>query len=730
MERSKSVRCWLIAATLASCIGAHGRGIPPQASPATGPLRVHPTNPRFFADAAGRAVYLTGSHTWGNLADAGGWPAFDYDGYLDFLQSYNHNFIRLWSGYNLGRAPIPYVRSGPGAATDGDPRVDLSRFDQAFFDRLRSRTIAARDRGIYVGIMLFAPDGAKKEDWPILFFHPSNNIQGIDADTNGDGSGAESFDLSLPAVTAYQEAFVRKVIDTVNDLDNVLYEIGNEGDLTSIPWQYHMIDVIRAHQAGKPRQHPVGMTAVFNILSGSWAPDNAALFNSGADWISPGIDPYRDNPPAADGRKVIIADVDHIWPTAPHRGWIWECFLRGIHPILMDWYSYGDPSWTSPAEQDAMRRSMGYTLAYARRMNLGAMTPQDGLSSTGYCLAAAGSEYLVYQPASGAPFTVDLVAGAYLYEWFDPGTGTVSGSGSLAAPAGNTTFSASFSGESVLYLKATAPTANQPPSVAITRPADGASYTAPADILIEAAALDPDGGVLRVEFFQGSAKLGEDLSAPYAWTWSGVPSGSYTLTARATDNAGATATSAPVRVTVVDPSSQPQSVTGFTLVDADTDADIGPLADGDTLNLALLPTRNLNLRADTSPAAVGSVRFGLDGNPAYRTENVVPYALAGDAAGDYGPWTPGLGSHFLSATPYSQADGAGTAGTPLVIAFTVIDDPGAPPPGPAPGPAPWGDGDNPNGNRALNDSLCGALGLEAALLWLAFLGWRRARRMA
>ena len=93
-----------------------------------------------------------------------------------------------------------------------------------------------------VGIMLFAPDGAKKEDWPILLFNPANNTQAINADTNGDGSGAEAYDLSIPEITKLEEEFVRKVIDTVHDLDNVLFEIGNEGDRTSVRWQHHSSD--------------------------------------------------------------------------------------------------------------------------------------------------------------------------------------------------------------------------------------------------------------------------------------------------------------------------------------------------------------------------------------------------------------------------------------------------------------------------------------------------------
>src|SRR5258705_2445200 len=75
-------------------------------APAAGPLRVHPTNPRYFTDGAKnpdgslRAVYLTGAHTWNNLVDMGRDDPperFDFDAYLDFLERHGHNFIRLWA---------------------------------------------------------------------------------------------------------------------------------------------------------------------------------------------------------------------------------------------------------------------------------------------------------------------------------------------------------------------------------------------------------------------------------------------------------------------------------------------------------------------------------------------------------------------------------------------------------------------------------------------------------
>jgi hypothetical protein len=115
----------------------------------------------------------------------------------------------------------------------------------------------------------------------------------------------------------------------------------------------------------------------------------------------------------------------------------------------------------------------------------------------------------------------------------------------------------------------------------------------------------------------------------------------------------------------------PLRVTGLTLIDADTDQPIGPLTDGLALDLSTLPTRRLNVRAETVPAAVGSVRLGLDAKANYRTEGAAPYALAGDDGGDYRAWTPAAGTHTLTATAYTGPNATGAASLPLVVRFTV-----------------------------------------------------------
>ena len=458
-----------------SCQAATDRSI-------SGPLHVSRDNPRYFADAEGRVVYLTGSHTWPNLKDMGAAappPAFDFDGYLNFLQRWGHNFVRLWT-WELSRyaydereiwcTPFPWLRSGPGAAKDGLPKFDLSRPDEAYFSRLRSRVETAGRRGIYVSVMLFEGHGLHASRAPWCWdghpFHRDNNINGIDGDPGSSGRGIESQTLAIPAVTAIQEAYVRRVVETLNDLDNVLYEIANESGAYSTEWQVHLIRFIKDCERDLPKQHPVGMTF-------QWAKDqcgtNQTLFESPADWVSPNpAGGYRDDPPAADGRKVILNDTDHLWGIGGNPLWVWKSFLRGMNPVFMDPYvgppeslkDKATPSWTdhldaSPKTDrkwDSIRAAMGYTRRFAGRLDLRHAEPRGDLASTGYCLAAPNSWYLVLVPGGGE-VGVDLSAapGTLRGEWFDAEVGGDLGGFSVAGGA-KRTFATPCPGDTVLLL--------------------------------------------------------------------------------------------------------------------------------------------------------------------------------------------------------------------------------------------------------------------------------------
>ena len=111
------------------------------------------------------------------------------------------------------------------------------------------------------------------------------------------------------------------------------------------------------------------------------------------------------------------------------------------------------------------------------------------------------------------------------------------------------------------------------------------------------------------------------------------------------------------------------AINDFTLVNTVTDADIGPLTNGTVIDLGTPPGGDITVRANPSTAP-GSVVFTLNGS-FFKNENLAPYAIVGDTNGDYAPWNPAPGNYTLTATPYSGADGTGTAGTPLTVNFTV-----------------------------------------------------------
>ena len=91
---------------------------------------------------------------------------------------------------------------------------------------------------------------------------------------------------------------------------------------------------------------------------------------------------------------------------------------------------------------------------------------------------------------------------------------------------------------------------NSPPLIDISSPTKSTAFIAPANVTIEASASDPDGKVVRVEFYNGTTKIGERTSEPWSFTWKEVNEGSYSITAAATDNLGARTVSSAVRIVV------------------------------------------------------------------------------------------------------------------------------------------------------------------------------------
>ena len=431
-------------------------------------LRVHPSNPRYFTDSSGRAIYLGGHQIFVDLQDNtfdkahtyGFRELLDWPQYIQFARARHLNYVRNWSGFTTGSAsgvvatPMPYKRvSGSGNANDGHPKFDLYQFDQSYFDDMRSRAIDLRNSGIFLSIMLFDVYAFPAWGWKGNLFNSDNNINGIDSDDDHNGEGLEFFFSPSEEVRNLQKTYVEKVIATVGDLDNVMLEIANE--LGAHAWQVDMLNHVKDH-GGIAMLSPGGLMADgvgYNSFS-----MNEAL-NSQADVLAmaPSWGDFANDPPINNTGRPAVIDMDHIatwWNVGsvsidPHVPW--RAFMRGYHYILYD-APFEAPDIESSA-WELVRRSIGGTVTYANKVNLAALEPSTSISSTGYALANPGAEYLIYNPNSGA-FTVSLAAGSYAYEWFNPNTAQVVETGVVNANTESMSFSPPFSDESVLYLRA------------------------------------------------------------------------------------------------------------------------------------------------------------------------------------------------------------------------------------------------------------------------------------
>ncbi|KPM30405.1 Cytochrome c class I [Croceitalea dokdonensis DOKDO 023] len=118
-------------------------------------------------------------------------------------------------------------------------------------------------------------------------------------------------------------------------------------------------------------------------------------------------------------------------------------------------------------------------------------------------------------------------------------------------------------------------------------------------------------------------------------------------------------------------------INSLILVDAESDQDIAPIAEGAIFNLNRLNTSKLNIRAEVSPNTE-SVQFGYQDNPIYHLENLPVYAIGGNSGDDYRDWPFELGENLVSAQAFSENKAGGEPGAKFEVNFSIIDEPETP----------------------------------------------------
>lgn len=260
--------------------------------------------------------------------------------------------------------------------------------------------------------------------------------------------------------------------------------------------------------------------------------------------------------------------------------------------------------------------TVGNGYAFQRRIDPGGVSVHTagtaGTAPGWVRVVRSGSQFQAYQSTDGSTWrligsdTIPMSTTAYV------GIATTSHNTSVATDAVVDNFSVTAGGA----------TSNQPPSVAITSPANGTTFTAGTTLVVNAAANDADGTVSRVDFFAGSTQIGSDTTAPYSANWANVAAGTYSLTAKAVDNDGATTTSATISVRADTAANQPPTVS------------LTAPANGATYTAPA--TLSLTATASDSDGTIAKVQF-YNGTTLLNTDTTAPYAYTWGsvAAGTY-----------------------------------------------------------------------------------------------
>ena len=406
------------------------------------PIRLHPDNPHYFLFRGKPTILITSGEHYGAVLNLD----FDYVRCLDELKSRGLNLTRTFSGTyrevagSFGitentlapaaadRFACPWARSTAPGAGDGGAKFDLAQWNPACFARLKDFVGQAGRRGIVVELSLFCTIYDDKL-WAVNPMNAANNTAGI-----GKVSRQEVYALKEPALTAAQEALIKRIVEELKDFDNLYYEICNEpyfGGVTR-QWTAQMARTIAAAEASRPGRHLIAQ----NIANGSAKIDaplpEVSIFNF--HYASP-----PDTVAINYGLGKVLADDEtgfkgkgDFW----YRREGWEFLLAGgaIYSSLDYSFTCRRPDGsaritTSPGGGGPeLRRQLAILKTFLEGFELVRMKPNPGCvkvkPGTVRALVEEGKAYAIYvHGRSPAEVTIDLPAGRYRAEWINTKTG-------------------------------------------------------------------------------------------------------------------------------------------------------------------------------------------------------------------------------------------------------------------------------------------------------------------
>ena len=422
------------------------------------PIKLHPDNPHYFLFRGKPTILITSAEHYGAVMNLD----FDYVAHLDTLAGYGFNNTRIFSGTyressksfgipdntlapRPNRYVCPWARSGQPGYADGGNKFDLTKWDRAYFTRLRDFMKEASKRGIVVEYNFFSPN-YNEPIWKVNPMNAANNVNGI-----GKGSRKDPFTLKEKAFTAVQVALVHKIAEELRDFDNLHYEVCNEALARSVSkaWHWRIADAIVEAEKSFPAKHLISM--------------NPFLTTGKVKAPHPGVSIYNFHapcPPVAVttnyGLNRVIGD-NETSPTMGGRskGYVkfrtegWQFILAGgglfnhLDLSFSTRHPRGDhPKYSSHAGGATLRQQIKILKDFVCGFDFVRMKPDTEVVKGGvpggvsvHALAERGKAYAIYLRITGAnagtpghkevsgELMLDLPAGSYRAEWLNPITG-------------------------------------------------------------------------------------------------------------------------------------------------------------------------------------------------------------------------------------------------------------------------------------------------------------------
>ncbi|TKJ33989.1 MAG: hypothetical protein CEE38_19290 [Planctomycetes bacterium B3_Pla] len=429
------------------------------AQQAVKPIRLHPDNPHYFLWRGRPTVLITSGEHYGAVLNR----AFDYEKYFKALESLGFNLTRTFSGAycepsgafkiqdntlapKKGRLISPWARSDQPGYANGGNKFDLTKWDAAYFKRLRDFVREAGRRGVVVELVLFCPF-YKDDMWKLSSMNVANNINDV-----GNTERTEVYTLKYPRLLAVQDAMVRRIVRQLKDFDNLYYEICNEpyfGGVT-LEWQAHIAETIAKTEASFKTKHLIAQNIANKQKKITDPNPKVSIFNF-----------HYAKPPTtvADnyGLNRVLGDDETGFAGSKPKAYRlegWDFIIAGgaIYDNLDYSFTVGHEDGTAKINAPGgggaiLHKQLGILADFINSFDFVKMKPDNSVikggipdKATARALVQKGRAYAIYiNGGSKANLELELPRGNYRAEWLNTKTGKIDKKQTFEHTGGNKT---------------------------------------------------------------------------------------------------------------------------------------------------------------------------------------------------------------------------------------------------------------------------------------------------